>query len=411
MFLEGENMNINVLNDEAPAGNPSPTVIKVIGAGGGGSNAVNRMIESGMQNVEFIAVNTDLQALNQSNAPTKIAIGSRLTGGLGAGGKPDIGEKAAMEDREQIIQALKGANMVFVTTGMGGGTGTGSAPVIAQVAREMGALTVGVVTKPFAFEGRFKMRLAEEGIAKMRGAVDTLIVIPNQRLMKIVDDKMPIKQALLMADDVLRQGVQGISDVISVPGLINIDFADVKTTMYSQGDALMGIGIGTGSNRAEEAASKAINNPLLEGSDIEGASNILINITGGDNLSLSEIQEVADYITDSVDPDALIITGAVLNPEMKDSISVTVIATGCQSENITMVKDAAKEKTNDKNSDYVPYGDFLGFTDRSKSSGSFLSQRNFGDEDLDVPTVLRDPKYRSSDDKPSIDRLASGSKE
>ncbi len=400
-------MNIHLLNDDnQEIGNPSPTVIKVVGCGGGGSNAVNRMIEYGLQNVQFIAVNTDLQALNQSQAPVKLAIGSRLTGGLGAGGKPDVGEKAAMEDREQIINTLKGANMVFVTTGMGGGTGTGSAPVIAQAARELGALTVGVVTKPFAFEGRLKMRIAEEGIAKMREAVDTLIVIPNQDLMKIVDDKLPIKQALLMADDVLRQGVQGISDVINVPGLINIDFADVKTTMYGQGDALMGIGTGTGSNRAEEAASKAINNPLLEGSSMEGASNILINITGGDNITLKEVQDVADYITDNVDPEALIITGAVINPEMKDSISVTVIATGCQSENITMVNAAPKDKADDKKSDYVSYGDFQQLTQKSKRPGEFLSSRNLHDEDLDVPTVFRDLKYRTPDEK-----LSSSSKD
>ncbi len=273
-------MNIHLVEEQV--GYPNPTVIKVIGAGGGGSNAVNRMIEGGLQNVQFIAANTDLQALNQSKAPVKISIGSRLTGGLGAGGRPDVGEKAAMEDRDQIMNALKGADMVFVTAGMGGGTGTGAAPVIAQVARELGALTVGVVTKPFDFEGRTKMRLAEDGIAKMREAVDTLIVIPNQYLMKLVDDKTPIKKAFLMADDVLRQGVQGISDLITVPGLINIDFADVKTTMHEQGDALMGIGEATGSNRAEEAALKAVKNPLLEGSNIEGAKNVLVSITGGE---------------------------------------------------------------------------------------------------------------------------------
>ncbi len=391
-------MNIQLVEDQV--GNPSPTVIKVIGAGGGGSNAVNRMIECGLQNVQFIAANTDLQALKQSKAPVKIPIGSRLTQGLGAGGKPDVGEKAAMEDRELIVNALKGADMVFVTAGMGGGTGTGSAPVIAQVARELGALTVGVVTKPFDFEGRVKMRLAEEGVAKMREAVDTLIIIPNQHLLKIVDDKTPVKQAFLMADDVLRQGVQGISDLINVPGLINIDFADVKTTMQGQGDALMGIGIGSGSNRAEEAATKAIRNPLLEGSSIEGAKHVLVNVTGGDDVSLREIAEVIDIITDNVDPDAMIISGAAIDSDMKDMIHVTVIATGFQAENITkVIKDPVVDQSGDKQSDFIRYGDFQRFTEKSKRPGEFLSHRNFGDEDLDIPTVMRDPKYRAPDVK------------
>ncbi|MDR2900239.1 MAG: cell division protein FtsZ [Treponema sp.] len=404
-------MNIHLVNDDdervgtsssavnKTVGNPNPTIIKVIGAGGGGSNAVNRMIECGLQNVQFIAANTDLQALNDSKAPLKIAIGSRLTGGLGAGGKPDVGEKAAMEDREQIMNTLKGADMVFVTAGMGGGTGTGSAPVIAQVARELGALTVGVVTKPFAFEGKKKMRLADEGIAKMRDAVDTLIVIPNQLLLKNSDNRMPIKQTLSLADDVLYQGVQGISDLITKTGLINIDFADVKTTMHGQGDALMGIGRGTGSNRAEEAAKNAINNPLLEGSTMEGAKHVLINITCGEDISLAEVADVIDYITDNTDSDALIISGTVIDPEIKDTISVTVIATGCQTEKITLVNDAPKDKAEDKKGDYIPYEDFRRFTETSKSSGSFLSQRNFGEEDLDIPTVQRYSKFRSPEDK------------
>lgn len=398
-------MNIYLVEDNQ-VGNPSPTVIKVIGAGGGGSNAVNRMMENGLKNVEFIAANTDLQALHDSKAPSKLAIGSRLTGGLGAGGKPDVGEKAAMEDRDQIMNILKGADMVFVTAGMGGGTGTGSAPVIAQVARELGALTVGVVTKPFAFEGKRKMRLAEEGIAKMRDAVDTLIVIPNELLLKTADEKMPVKDTLAIADSVLAQGVKGISDLITISGLINIDFADVKTTMYGQGDALMGIGKASGNNRAEEAARIAINNPLLEDSSMDGAKNVLVNVTGGEDLTLTEIAEAVDYITDNVDPDALIISGAVINPEMKDTISVTVIATGCRTEKLTLVKDIPSDKSDDKKSDYVPYGDFQRFTERSKAAGNFLSQRNFGEEDLDVPTVLRDPKYRPVDDK-----VSSGSKD
>lgn len=391
-------MNIQLVKDNDQIGNPNPTVIKVVGAGGGGSNAVNRMIECGLQNVQFIAANTDLQALNDSNAPVKLAIGTRLTGGLGAGGKPDVGEKAAMEDREQIMNVLKGADMVFVTAGMGGGTGTGSAPVIAQVARELGSLTVGVVTKPFHFEGKRKMRLAEEGIAKMRDAVDTLIIIPNELLLKNADDKMPVKQTLAVADSVLGQGVQGISDLITISGLINIDFADVKTIMYGQGDALMGIGKATGNNRAEEAARIAINNPLLEGSSIEGARNILINVTGGEDLTLTEIAEAVNYITENADSEALIISGAVIDPEMKETISVTVIATGCQSENITLVKkNISADKQDDKQSDFIRYDDFQRFTERSKASANFLSQRNFGDDDLDVPTVIRDQKFRPSD--------------
>ena len=391
-------MNIQLVEDQM--GSPSPTVIKVIGAGGGGSNAVNRMIECGLQNVQFIAANTDLQALKLSKAPLKLAIGSKLTQGLGAGGKPDVGEKAAMEDREILVNALKGSDMVFVTAGMGGGTGTGSAPVIAQVARELGALTVGVVTKPFDFEGRVKMRLAEEGIAKMREAVDTLIIIPNQHLLKIVDDKTPIKQAFLMADDVLRQGVQGISDLINVPGLINIDFADVKTTMHGQGDALMGIGSGSGTNRAEEAATKAIRNPLLEGSSIEGAKHVLVNVTAGEDISLREIAEIVDIITDNVDPDAMIISGAAIDPEMQDTVNVTVIATGFQAENITKVnKNPPADPPYDNKSDFIRYGDFQRFTEKSKRPAEFLSHRNFGDEDLDVPTVMRDPKYRPAEKK------------
>ncbi|MGL4986068.1 MAG: cell division protein FtsZ [Treponemataceae bacterium] len=317
--------NIQIVADQ----NISPTKIKVIGAGGGGSNAVNRMIAGGLTNVEFIVANTDLQALNGSNAFEKITIGSKLTGGLGAGGKPEVGEKAALEDSEAIANVLKGAHMVFVTVGMGGGTGTGSAPVIARIAREQGALTVGVVTKPFDFEGRVKMKLAEEGIRKLHEAVDTLIVIPNQHLLKIVDKRTPIKEAFLLADDVLRQGVQGISDLITKPGIINIDFADVRTTMEGKGDAIMGVGVGHGENRAIEAATAAINNPLLEDSRIEGAKSILINVTGDESLTLMELEEIAKIITANADPEAMIITGSAIDPTMtEDSLTVSVIATG-----------------------------------------------------------------------------------
>lgn len=301
--------------------------IKVIGVGGGGNNAVNRMIEHGVQGVEFIAVNTDAQALNLSKAPVKLQIGAKLTRGLGAGANPEVGKKAAEESKEQIEEALKGADMVFVTAGMGGGTGTGAAPVIAQIARDLGALTVGVVTRPFTFEGRKRAMQAANGIAAMKEAVDTLIVIPNDRLLEIVDKNTPMLEAFREADNVLRQGVQGISDLIAVPGLINLDFADVKTIMSNKGSALMGIGIASGENRAAEAAKKAISSPLLETS-IDGAQGVLMNITGGMNLSLYEVQEAADIVASASDQDVNMIFGSVINENLKDEIVVTVIATG-----------------------------------------------------------------------------------
>jgi cell division protein FtsZ len=305
--------------------------IKVIGVGGGGNNAVNRMIEHGVQGVEFIAVNTDAQALNLSKAPTKLQIGAKLTRGLGAGANPEVGKKAAEESKEQIEEALKGADMVFVTAGMGGGTGTGAAPVIAQIARDLGALTVGVVTRPFTFEGRKRATQAAGGIAAMKEAVDTLIVIPNDRLLEIVDKNTPMLEAFREADNVLRQGVQGISDLIAVPGLINLDFADVKTIMSNKGSALMGIGIASGENRAAEAAKKAISSPLLETS-IDGAQGVLMNITGGTNLSLYEVQEAADIVASASDPEVNMIFGSVINENLKDEIVVTVIATGFREE-------------------------------------------------------------------------------
>ncbi|MBN8234357.1 cell division protein FtsZ [Halobacillus kuroshimensis] len=301
--------------------------IKVIGVGGGGSNAVNRMIEHGVQGVEFIAVNTDAQALNLSKAEVKMQIGGKLTRGLGAGANPEVGRKAAEESKEQIEEALQGADMVFVTAGMGGGTGTGAAPVIAQVAKELGALTVGVVTRPFTFEGRKRSTQATGGIEGLKGAVDTLIVIPNDRLLEIVDKNTPMLEAFREADNVLRQGVQGISDLIAVPGLINVDFADVKTIMVDKGSALMGIGIATGESRAAEAAKKAISSPLLETS-IDGAHGVLMNISGGANLSLYEVQEAADIVTSAADQEVNVIFGSVINENLKDEIVVTVIATG-----------------------------------------------------------------------------------
>lgn len=301
--------------------------IKVIGVGGGGNNAVNRMISAGLRGVEFLTVNTDAQALLLSQAPMKIQIGEKLTKGLGAGANPEVGEKAAQESRDDILAALKGADMVFVTAGMGGGTGTGAAPVVAECAKEIGALTVGVVTKPFSFEGRRRMQQAERGIAKLMEKVDTLITIPNDRLLQVVEKRTSILDAFRIADDVLRQGVQGISDLIAVPGLINLDFADVKTIMTQTGSALMGIGIATGENRAADAAQTAISSPLLETS-IQGAKGVLLNITGGMNLGLFEVNEAAEIISQAADPEANIIFGAVIDESLQDEIRVTVIATG-----------------------------------------------------------------------------------
>lgn len=301
--------------------------IKVIGVGGGGNNAVNRMIIAGLKGVEFIAVNTDAQALQLAQTGVKIQIGGKLTKGLGAGANPEIGQKAAEESRDEIFQALKGADMVFVTAGMGGGTGTGAAPVVAEVAKELGALTVGVVTKPFTFEGRKRANQADSGIDNLKSKVDTLITIPNDRLLQVIDKHTSIVEAFRIADDVLRQGVQGISDLIAVPGLINLDFADVKTIMKETGSALMGIGMANGENRSSEAARLAISSPLLETS-IEGARGVLLNITGGASLGLFEVNEAAEIISQAADPEANIIFGAVIDERMEDEVRVTVIATG-----------------------------------------------------------------------------------
>jgi cell division protein FtsZ len=301
--------------------------IKVVGVGGGGNNAVNRMISEGLRGIDFIAVNTDKQALHVSHATTKIQIGEKLTKGLGAGANPEIGEKAASESRDEIAMAIKDADMVFVTAGMGGGTGTGAAPIIAQIAKELGILTVGVVTKPFLFEGRKRMQYAERGIEALRDVVDTLVTIPNERLLQIADKKMSLVKAFGLADDILRQGVQGISDLITVPGLINLDFADVRTIMTDTGLAHMGVGRGTGENKAVDAARQAISSPLLETS-IEGAKGVLYNITGGPDLGMQEVNAAAELIQASADPDANIIFGAVINENLTDEVIITVIATG-----------------------------------------------------------------------------------
>ncbi|HEX7735178.1 MAG TPA: cell division protein FtsZ [Ktedonobacteraceae bacterium] len=301
--------------------------IRVIGVGGGGSNAVNRMIQANMMGIEFIAVNTDAQALLLTQAATSIRIGDKLTRGLGAGGNPGVGAKAAEENAEELYERLKGSDMVFITAGMGGGTGTGASPVIAQIAREVGALTVGVVTKPFAFEGNKRRLAAEEGIANLKQHVDTLITVPNDRLLQVADKKMPLKEAFRLADDVLRQGIQGISDLITVPGLINLDFADVKTIMSAAGSALMAIGEATGESRSIDAAHMAISSPLLD-IDINGARGVLFNITGGLDLTLYEVNEAADIISKAAHPEANIIFGAVQDPAYDGKVKITVIATG-----------------------------------------------------------------------------------
>lgn len=332
--------------------------IKVIGIGGGGNNAINRMIDSGLKGVEFISVNTDAQALYLSKADKKIQIGEKLTKGLGAGANPEIGKKAAEESKNEIEEVLKGADMIFVTAGMGGGTGTGAAPVIAEISKNLGILTVGVVTKPFAFEGKKRMSNAELGITNIKNSVDTLITIPNDRLLSIAEKKTSMIDAFRMADDVLRQGVQGISDLIAVPGLINLDFADVRTIMMGTGLAHMGIGKGTGENRAVEAAKQAISSPLLETS-IEGAKGVLLNITGGPNLGLLEVNEAAELISSAADPEANIIFGAVIDEKLQDEIRITVIATG-----------------------------FEQFKEKSIEMEEF-EVGTFADEDLDIPAFLR----------------------
>ena len=310
----------------------SPTCIKVVGCGGGGGNAVNRMVEAKISNVEFIAINTDLQALSGSKTDIRLAIGQKVTKGLGSGGRPEIGEMAADEDREMITNALRGADMVFVTAGMGGGTGTGSAPIVAKIARELGALTVAVVTTPFDFEGPVRMRQAKAGLEKLKEQVDSLIVIPNQQILKVVDRHTSIPDAFRFADDVLRQGVEGISNIITKPGDVNTDFADVKNTMQGQGNAIFGIGIGEGENRAVDAATKAISNPMLEDSHIDGAKNLLVNICASEQVSVAEIKDICDIVSASAAKDYVMYWGQVISPSMGDKISVTVIATGFDNE-------------------------------------------------------------------------------
>ncbi len=341
--------------------------IKVIGVGGGGGNAVNRMIESGIKGVDFIVANTDLQVLNASKAPLKIQIGAELTGGRGAGSKPDIGREAALESRSEIESALAGADMVFVTCGMGGGTGTGAAPVVASIAQELGALTVGIVTKPFSFEGKKRMDQAIVGLDELKKHVDTLIVIPNDRLREIIDKTTPLLASFKEVDNVLMRGVQSISDLIAVAGLINLDFADVKSVMEKRGNALIGIGIGAGENRATEAAKQAVSSPLLETS-ISGATDAIINVTGGENLTLFEVEEAAEVIRQSANTDINTIFGAVINENLNDEIIVTVIATGFE--------DAEKSKV-------------AATATREAINSSISSSDDDDDDDSDLPPFLR----------------------
>jgi cell division protein FtsZ len=343
-------------------------VIKVVGVGGGGTNAVNRMVDAGLSGVEFIAVNTDAQALMMCDADVKIHIGSHATRGLGAGADPVVGHAAAQESRDELKEALKGADMIFVTAGEGGGTGTGGAPVVAELGRELGALTVGVVTRPFGFEGRKRAQQAEQGIESLRERVDTLIVIENDRLLQVVEKRTSVVDAFRMADDVLRQGVQGITDLITVPGLVNLDFADVRTIMRDAGSALMGIGVASAENRAAEAARAAVSSPLLE-SSIEGATGILLNITGGPEIGLFEVNEAAEVVTGAADQNANIIFGAVINEAMGDEVRVTVIATGFGGQRRRRRREIGSEAP-------IP-----------TAPGSF---ERASEESLDVPSFLRD---------------------
>lgn len=345
--------------------------IKVIGVGGGGNNAVNRMIDHGVRGVDFIALNTDRQSLFSSKAENKIQLGEKVTRGLGAGANPDIGAKSAEENREEILQSLKGADMIFITAGMGGGTGTGAAPVVAEIAKELGILTVGVVTKPFGFEGRKRLLQAEQGINNLKTRVDTLVIIPNDRLLQIADKKTTISDAFSMADDVLKQGIQGISDLISVPNLINLDFADVKTIMHDKGIAHMGIGQADGDNRATAAAEQAIQSPLLETS-IQGAKSVLLNITGGSDLGIFEVNEAADLIREAVDEDANIIFGAGIDESLGEAIKITVIATGFGDTPSAINKKATKKVIEEPEAE-------------EKKESSFDDSI----EDLDIPIFLR----------------------
>jgi cell division protein FtsZ len=371
----------------------SPVRIKVIGVGGAGCNALNTMIMSGLARVDFIAANTDLQALDRSRASYKVQLGPERTRGLGAGAKPEVGKDSALESKDQIRECLEGADMVFVTAGMGGGTGTGAAPIVASIARELGILTVGVVTKPFSYEGHRRMIYADEGIRDLRRHVDTLLVIPNQRLLGIVDKATPLLEAFKVADDVLRQAIQGIADVITTTGHVNVDFADVRTVMSHTGRAVMGMGVARGTNRAIEAAQKAICSPLLEEGSVEGARGVLLNITGGPNMSLHEIEEAATIVQQTADPEANIIVGQVINPDMGDDLVVTVIATGFEREEQSAPVPVAAGRTSRTGQQTMT------------GAGQTMGERSYAErpfKDLDRPTFLR----RMGDASVSMERTA-----
>lgn len=366
------------------------TNIKVIGCGGGGSNAVNRMIVEGLKNVEFIAINTDKQALMLSNANQKIQIGEKLTKGLGAGANPEIGKKAAEESREEITAAIKGANMVFITAGMGGGTGTGAAPIVAEIAKSMDILTVGVVTKPFPFEGKRRMKHAEMGIENLKQKVDTLVIIPNERLLTMADKKTTLLDSFKLADEVLRQGVQAISDLITITGVINADFADIKAVMLNKGLAHMGVGFGKGETRTQDAVKQAISSPLLETS-IDGATDVIINFTGGADLGALEVYDAADVVREAVDPDANIIVGAVIDESLKEEIRITVIATGFESKPNIEVTETAAEVTQ-MGSVNTAVAEAAATTAEKTEQESVNTSSPFGDDDLDIPVFLRRQK-------------------
>jgi len=370
--------------------------IKVVGVGGGGSNAVNRMIEQGMGGVEFIAINTDAQALLLSNAPKRVRVGEKLTRGLGAGGNPEVGQKAAEESQEALYESIRGADMVFITAGMGGGTGTGAAPTVAQIARELGALTIGVVTKPFMFEGSRRLQSAESGINRLKEQVDTLIVIPNDRLLQIVDKRASLQDSFRMADDVLRQGIQGISELITVPGLINLDFADVKAIMSEGGAALMAVGTASGEDRARMAAEQAISSQLLD-ITIDGARGILFNITGGPNMSLFEVNQAAAIIKETAHPEVNMIFGAVIDPNMGEAMRITVIATGFERANTPVRRTIERPKpvaaprpaTVGASASAAATSATPATTPARPAEVVEFQPRSFNTDDLDIPPFLR----------------------
>ena len=363
----------------APAPGISPAKIKVVGVGGGGGNAVNRMIKSGLTGVEFWLMNTDLQILNTSICKNKIQLGPKLTNGLGAGGEPQVGEKAAEEAQQEITQALEGADMVFVTAGMGGGTGTGAAPIVAKIAKDLGILTIGVVTKPFSFEGKRRQNQAQQGLEKLRESVDALIVIPNDKLLDVVDRRVSLQESFIVVDEVLLRGVQGISDIITIPGLINVDFADVKSVMQASGSALMGIGRGTGEGRAVEAAKIAINSQLLETS-INGASGVIVNITGGPDMTLHEVTDATNIINDAVLDDARVIIGAVVDDNIQGEIQITVIATGFELRSQMPIEEKVENRS-------ISAAEFFSGAFNSTAAPKAPTMTNFSE--IQIPDFLR----------------------